>query len=106
MTLVEETLVEETLATPMFVPDAPVKESCGKSPYPVTEMFVPDAVPMEEEEMLTTPVEVEIVKSADDVAPPPSRPKRIWESTPDESAKAEGVEVLYLLPLTSKRFVI
>ena len=65
--------------------------------------MVPEALPIEDDEIETTPVEVEIVKSKDDVAPPPSCPKRICESTPEERMKA--VEVAYLLPLKSRMLV-
>ena len=49
-------------------------------------------------------VEVVKVKTTLEVAPPPSWPKSTWVSMPE--VKAPPVEVEYLVPLKSKRFVI
>ena len=145
---VEDTLEEEAL----------LDTSVGNNPYPVAEIFVPDAdvnvnpvtvvvprvdvpavrypeakmlvdetlarvvcpalawsVPpivtfpvVEAEEMLVvvlrvrTPVEETKVRSNDELAPPPRVPNKSWVSTPDERAKADWVDVEYLLPLKSK----
>ena len=88
-----------------LLPLASTSEPCTWR-NPLNVWLVPEAFAIDELPIENTPVEVEIVNSADDVAPPPSWPNRTWESTPDERAKAEGVEVEYLLPFTSKRFVM
>ena len=67
------------------------------------EMLVLETFVIEEDPIERTPVEVEMVKSADDVALPPSCPKRICESTPRERKVSDEVE--YLFPLKSTRLV-
>ena len=46
------------------------KFNVGNRPYPETERLVAEALVREDEEIVTTPVEVEIVNSADEVALP------------------------------------
>ena len=45
------------------------------TPKPVAEIFVEEMLASEDEPAVNTPVEVESVKSADELAPPPKMPK-------------------------------
>ena len=67
------------------------------------EIFVEETFVIDDEPIERTPVELEKVKSADEVALPPSCPKRICESTPRERKVSD--EVLYLFPLKSRMLV-
>jgi len=71
-------------------------------------MLVPETLAREEEPTVRTPVEVEMVKSAEVVAVPPAWPKRSWPFTHEVELGSDWtvrpVEVTYLLPPRSKMF--
>jgi hypothetical protein len=88
-----------TASPPVAV--ALVKKRLGKRPYPVADMFVEETFVRDDDPTERTPVELEKVKRALDVAAPPSCPKRICVSTP-----VEKLDVMYLFPLGSKTLEI